>query len=226
MQLIGVPRCAAQRDYEESVARVGGTPLILDWSDSPRTICDRVGGVLLAGGNDVDPNLYGEAPHATFTPSEPGRDEYELALVAEALRRDIPILAICRGVQLLNVARGGGLIQHIPTQVAAPLEHYVQGPPVAIAHDVWVTRGSRLHAALSLAGDDATLPVNSRHHQTVGHVGEGLIVTAVAPDGVIEAVELPGSRFCIGVQWHPENFWRTGEFRGLFAALVEACCPS
>ena len=151
-------------------------------------------------------------------------DDYELALVRHALDADLPILAICRGIQVLNVACGGTLIQDIPAQVPGALDHRVREPRYAIAHDVWITKGSCLGDVMKEALDQGdTRPVNSRHHQAVKHVAEGFAVSATAPDGVIEAIERPAARFCIGVQWHPENFWRTGEFRPLFEAFVEAC---
>jgi putative glutamine amidotransferase len=130
-------------------------------------------------------------------------------------------------VQVLNVARGGTLIQDIPSQVAGALQHRLAVPPhepFALAHEIWVEPGSRLARAMGdrLTGGDSC-EVNSRHHQAIGSIGDGLVATATAPDGIIEAVEDPARRFCLGVQWHPENFYRTGEFSGLFEALVGAC---
>jgi putative glutamine amidotransferase len=148
-----------------------------------------------------------------------------VALITAALDRSMPIFAICRGVQVLNVACGGTLVQDIPSQVAGALSHSLTVPPhepYALAHEVWVEKDSRLAALLGerLAGD--ACDVNSRHHQAVKQVAAGFRVTATAPDGVIEAIEKPDARFCLGVQWHPENFWRTGEFRALFEGFVEA----
>ena len=143
-----------------------------------------------------------------------------------ALEADLPVFAICRGIQVLNVALGGTLVQDIPDEVSRSIDHMVREPRVAIAHDVWMAPDSlleRLMRARIDQGDDC--PVNSRHHQAVKDLGEGLIATANAPDGVIEAVEHPNSRFCLGVQWHPENFYRTGEFRPLFEGFVKACKP-
>jgi putative glutamine amidotransferase len=152
------------------------------------------------------------------------RDEYEIALVRAALAADVPVLAICRGLQVLNVAAGGTLVQDIPSQVAGALTHTVATPKDAIAHEVRVSPGSRLAALMqdALAGT-GTLKVNSRHHQSVRRVAGGFTVTATAPDLVVEALEREASRFCVGVQWHPENFWRTGEYRRLFEGLVAAC---
>ena len=141
-----------------------------------------------------------------------------------ALDADIPVFAICRGVQVLNVARGGTLVQHIPGEITPGVTHEVRTTPDAIAHAITVTPGSLLARLMQQelsAGERAR--VNSRHHQAPKTIGRGLVATAFAPDGVVEAVEAPDRRFCLGVQWHPENFWRTGEFRSLFDAFVSAC---
>jgi putative glutamine amidotransferase len=196
---------------------------ILDYGrDTPADVVQSCGGLLLPGGGDVLPSLYGEAAHATFDAAEAGRDAYEMELVRRATEADLPLLAICRGIQVLNVARGGTLVQHIPEQLRDSLNHTLRESPYAIAHDVWIAEGSRLEAVMRDRLEGDTLPVNSRHHQAVKDVGAGLVVTATAPDGVIEAVEDPTRRFCLGVQWHPENFYRTGEFRELFEALISA----
>jgi putative glutamine amidotransferase len=210
-------------DYLEAVKRPGGEPLELDHHrDDPADVVLRTDGLLLTGGGDVDPGVYGEAPHATYQPSEPGRDEYEIALVRAATDAGLPIFAICRGMQLLNVALGGTLIQDIPSMVNGAQPHAVPEPRFAIAHEVWVAKGSRLAAMMAEKLDGDTCQVNSRHHQAVKVVAPGWDVTGTAPDGVIEAIEQTGPVFRVAVQWHPENFWRTGEFRPLFEAFVEA----
>jgi putative glutamine amidotransferase len=210
-------------DYLEAVKRAGGEPLELDMTrHAPDDVVSRVAGLMLTGGGDVDPALYGETPHATFQPSEPGRDEYEIALVRAAVAAEIPILAICRGMQVLNVALGGSLIQDIPSMVNGAANHALPEPRFQIAHEVWVAKGSRLAALMAEKLDGDTCQVNSRHHQAVKDVAAAWEVTATAPDGVIEAMELPGEVFRLAVQWHPENFWRTGEFRPLFEAFIEA----
>ena len=142
---------------------------------------------------------------------------------ADALEADLPILAICRGVQVMNVAVGGTLVQDIPSGVEGAVSHQVPMPKHAIAHEVWVNRESLLWSLMEerLENGD-TLGVNSRHHQAVKAVADGFVVSATAPDGAIEAIERPGHAFCVGVQWHPENFWRTGEFTGLFDGLIHA----
>src|SRR5712691_10726280 len=225
MPVIAIAPCSKLPDYEESVRRAGGEVRELNRAtDSPADAINSVQGLLLTGGGDVQPSLYGASPHATFDPAEPGRDEYEIELVRRALENDLPVFAICRGVQLLNVARGGTLIQHIPDEVGITVNHKVPAPSHSIAHDVWIESGSLLERLMGErfeAGE--ACPVNSRHHQAPKDLGEGLVASATAPDGVIEAVEDPSRRFCLGVQWHPENFWRTGEFRTLFEGFVQAC---
>jgi putative glutamine amidotransferase len=226
MPVIAIAPCSKLPDYEESVRRAGGEVRVLNPAvDAPADAIGSVQGLLLTGGGDVRPDLYGAAAHPTFDPAEPGRDDYEIALVRLALERDLPVFAICRGVQLRNVARGGTLIQDIPDEVGMSVEHRVKEPRFAIAHDVWLTSGTLLERTLRerLEDNADSFAVNSRHHQAPKDLGEGLVASATAPDGVIEAVEDPTRRFCLGVQWHPENFWRTGEFRPLFEAFVQAC---
>jgi putative glutamine amidotransferase len=181
---------------------------------------------MLTGGGDVAPGKYGELPHPTVEEPEPGRDDFELALVLLARTQGLPILAICRGAQVLNVACGGTLVQDIPTQVPGALRHKLEVPPhqaFELAHEIWLDRDTVLSRLMrERLSDVDACEVNSRHHQAVGRLAPGLIVSATAPDGVIEAIEDPAAGFCLGVQWHPENFWRTGEFRPLFEGLLEA----
>ncbi len=210
-------------DYLESVRRAGGEPWELEYQrDRTAAVVDRANALMLTGGGDVDPAFYGEAPDATFQASEPGRDDYEIALVKAATAAGMPILAICRGMQLLNVALGGTLVQDIPSMVNGALPHAVPEPRYAIAHEVWVATGSRLEELMGDKLDRGTCQVNSRHHQAVKTVAAGWDVSGTAPDGVIEAIEQPGTVFRLAVQWHPENFWRTGEFRPLFEGFIEA----
>jgi putative glutamine amidotransferase len=174
----------------------------------------------------VAPTRYGEQPHPAVLDIEPERDEFELALVRSARERHLPIFAICRGVQVLNVACGGTLVQDIPSQVPGAMAHKLSVPPhqpFSLAHEVWLEKDSLLTTLMRERLSDAdTCEVNSRHHQAVKAVAPDFRVTATAPDGIIEAIEDPRSRFCLGVQWHPENFWRTGEFRSLFEGFMEA----
>jgi putative glutamine amidotransferase len=227
MAIIAIARCARLPDYEESIRRAGGEPWIVEsGANAPDEVMRRAAGILLAGGGDVHPSHFGEAPHPTFDAAESGRDQYEMELIRLAIERDLPLLAICRGIQVLNVARGGTLVQDIPSELSGTLEHTLAVPPhnaFDLAHEVWIEKDSLLSR---LASDSQksrdTVDVNSRHHQSVRELGEGLVTTATAPDGVIEAIEDPSRRFCLGVQWHPENFYRTGEFRSLFEGFVEA----
>lgn len=223
MPVIAIAPCSKQHDYEEAVRRAGGDVRILNYeTDRPADVVNEVDGILLPGGDDVLPSLYGADPHPTFDAAEPGRDAYELELATRAGDADLPLFAICRGIQVLNVARGGTLVQDIPSELPDAIPHEVRDTPFTIAHDVWVSEGTLLHTLLRERIDGDACPVNSRHHQAVQKVGSGLVVSATAPDGVIEAVEDPSKRFCVGVQWHPENFYRTGEFRALFEAFITA----
>jgi putative glutamine amidotransferase len=221
--VIAVAPCSKLHDYEEAIQRAGGEVRLLDRAtDRPADVVASVDGVLLPGGGDVLPSIYGQAAHATFSAAEPGRDDYELELARRAIEANLPLLAICRGTQVLNVACGGSLVQDIPDQVGTVVNHTLREPPHAIAHDVWVASGSLLEMLMRERLDGDTCAVNSRHHQAPGTLGTGLVASATAPDGVIEAIENPAKRFCLGVQWHPENFYRTGEFRALFEGLVNA----
>jgi putative glutamine amidotransferase len=223
MPRIAIAPGPRMHDYEESVRRSGGEVWIPDPdAHTPADVVRTAAGLLLPGGHDIDPALYGEAPHSTFVAAEPGRDTWEIALVHEARAAGRPLLAICRGIQVLNVARGGTLVQDIPSQLDTEINHTVPDPLHAVAHEIWVTHGSLLASLLDDRMDDETCPVNSRHHQAIRTLADGLVVTATAPDGLVEAVEDPSQPFCLGVQWHPENFYRTGEFRGLFEGLVNA----
>jgi putative glutamine amidotransferase len=221
--VIGVTRCSKLEDYVASVEKTGARVRILEVSESPRAVLKEVHGVLLTGGGDVDPVFYGEDRHDSVEDAEPGRDEFEIDLARRAIAEDVPLLAICRGAQVLNVAAGGNLVQDIPSAVETDLAHSVAEPKNASCHEISVLPGSRLAAALGSTADAAcSCRVNSRHHQSVGRLGNGLVATATAEDGVVEGIESPASTFCVGVQWHPENFWQTGEFSPLFDAFVDA----
>jgi len=222
---IGITHCSHLADYVEAIRRAGGEPHVIEpATGSPSGVLETIDGLLLTGGADVDPAHYGETRHPSVEDAEPGRDAFEIALARLAAERDVPVLGLCRGAQVLNVAFGGSLVQDIPTQTPGDVAHAVSDTPITWAHEVWVSKGSRLWQALQerLTEDDSC-KVNSRHHQAVGRVADGFEASATSPDGLVEAIERPASRFCVGVQWHPENFWRTGEFRCLFEAFVEAC---
>ena len=221
--VIGITRCSSLDDYVASVEQAGGRPRVLDVSESPRKVLGELHGLLLTGGGDVDPAMYGEERDPSIEDAEPGRDEFEIDLARRAMDADLPLLAICRGAQVLNVAAGGSLVQDIPAAVPSELDHSITRPKDHVAHDVKVAAASRLAQVLGGAVSAAeTCRVNSRHHQSIARVGRNLSVSATASDGVVEAIEAPQATFCLGVQWHPENFWRTGEFRQLFESFVQA----
>jgi len=219
--IIGVTPCSKLDDYLESVTRAGGEPIVLSNDDDVAATLGRVDGILLTGGADVDPALYGQAAHAS-TKIDAARDGFEIPLSREALARDVPVFAICRGVQVLNVAAGGTLVQDIPSELQTSINHSIQQPKHAPAHGVHVSAGTRLASTLGPSAPVDTCTVNSRHHQAVADVAPSFVVSAVSDDGIVEAIERPSSHFCVGVQWHPENFWQTGEFDGLFRAFVDA----
>jgi gamma-glutamyl-gamma-aminobutyrate hydrolase PuuD len=197
-------------DYVRAVERAGGRALLVPPShDGVEETLESLDGLIFSGGSDLDPELYGQEAHAETSDVMRNRDTAELALLEAALERDMPVLAICRGSQVLNVARGGDLVQHLPDEVGD--EKHKQTPGTFADHDVSVEDGSRLASVL---GERA--PVKSHHHQGFGNVGEGLRVVAHADDGTIEAVEDPTRRFALGVLWHPE----AGEDARLFEELV------
>jgi putative glutamine amidotransferase len=196
--------------YVEAIERAGGTPLLVPpVEDGVEEILDSLDGLLLSGGADLDPESYGAEAHPETSGTRPARDRAELALLEGALARDLPVLAVCRGSQVLNVARGGDLVQHLPEVVGSEAHREVRG--VFSEHPVRIEDGSRLG---SLLGERT--PVKSHHHQGFGRLGEGLREVAWADDGTIEAVEDPERRFAVGVLWHPE----AGEDARLFEALV------
>jgi putative glutamine amidotransferase len=198
--------------YVRAIDRAGGRPVLLPPSeDGLEETLDAVDGLLFSGGSDLDPELYGQDAHDETSDVVPERDRAELALLEAALARDMPVLAVCRGSQVLNVARGGDLVQHLPDVVGD--DKHKHTPGTFADHHVTLEAGTRL---ADLLGERA--PVKSHHHQGFGRVGEGLRVAAHAEDGTIEAVEDPAHRFALGVLWHPE----AGEDLKLFEELVGA----
>ena len=209
--------------YEDALRAAGVEPVIVCAEDpaasSPSTLLDRAAGLLLIGGCDVNPARYDEEPAPDTEQSDSGRDELECALIQQALQRDLPLLGICRGLQILNVQHGGTLVQHLDSTV----RHRRRTPDRSLpAHPIRIVPGTLL---ASLAGESLTWDVNSRHHQAIARLGAGLRVSARDPqDETIEAVERPDKRFCIAVQWHPENQSPTDPrqaslFRAFAAAL-------
>jgi putative glutamine amidotransferase len=196
-------------DYVRAVSAAGGAPVLVPPGTSLPETLDLVDGLVFSGGSDLDPSLYSADAHPETSGVIRERDEFELDLMRAALERDVPMLAICRGSQVLNVALGGDLEQHVPDRVGTELHREVPG--VFSEHDVAVVGGTRLASILGDRHD-----VKSHHHQGFGSLGSGLREAARAPDGTLEALEDPSRRFTLGVLWHPE----AGEDRALFEALV------
>jgi putative glutamine amidotransferase len=205
-----VPAALIPLSYVQAIERAGGRALVVPpTEEGVEETLDALDGLLLSGGSDLDPSLYGADAHAETRHVRPERDRAELALLRGALSRDLPVLAVCRGSQVLNVARGGDLVQHLPEAVGNEAHRETAG--VFSEHGVKVDPDSRLGG---IVGD--SVEVKSHHHQGYGELGEGLRVVARADDGTIEAVEDPERRFAVGVLWHPEE----GEDAALFEALV------
>ncbi|WAL67049.1 gamma-glutamyl-gamma-aminobutyrate hydrolase family protein [Amycolatopsis cynarae] len=199
------------RSYVDCVVRAGGVPVLLPSVGTDTSALAAVDAVVIAGGADVDPARYGETPHEK-TVSRPERDAFEFALTADAVARGLPVLGVCRGLQVLNVALGGSLTQHLPEKLGHA-EHQ-PGPGVYGHNRIMLAAGSRAAAILGTQAKG-----HCYHHQAVARLGTGLRAVGWAADGTIEAVELPGERFVLGVQWHPEQ---DVEDVRLFAALLEA----
>lgn len=212
--------------YINGVLNAGGIPLILPSSDDPAlldAIVEGYDGFLIPGGHDVDPAVYGHERERACNDPCPERDAMEYALVPRIVAADKPLFGICRGSQIINVAMGGTLVQDIPTAVPRSLQHDQIYPYDEAVHTVDIVPNSKL-ASIMLVGHTA---VNSIHHQQVDEVGEGVVVTAHAKDGVVEAIEMPDKRFVIGVQWHPEYMWpQSVPQRRLFRAFVQEAARS
>jgi gamma-glutamyl-gamma-aminobutyrate hydrolase PuuD len=197
--------------YVDAVEGAGGRAVLIPPTEvGVEETLAALDGVIFSGGADVDPSRYGAEPHPETDTPQTRRDAGEMALLQAALERDMPVLAICRGFQLLNVARGGDLVQHLPEEVGH--DDHKQVPGEFAVHPVEVKEGTRLASIVGERSD-----VTSHHHQALGRLGEGLVETAWAADGTLEAVEDPSQRFTVGVQWHPE----AGEDAALIEALVE-----
>ncbi len=205
-----LPAALIPLDYVDAVERAGGRPILIPPSEQGvAETLETLDGIVFSGGADVDPSLYDAEPHPETDTPQARRDAGEMALLEAALERDMPTLAICRGFQLLNVARGGDLVQHLPEEVGS--DEHKGVPGVFAEHPVEVKDGTRLASML-----DSHPAVTSHHHQGIGRLGDGLVEAAWAGDGTLEAVEDPSQRFLVGVQWHPE----AGEDVALFENLV------
>ncbi len=208
------------QDYMNAVSHTGGEGVILPHTDDQgiRELIGTLDGIILSGGEDIDPSHYDEEPHPALGRIEPGRDRFELELTRTAIRLPIPILGICRGMQILYVAVGGRLIQDIPSQVKDAIKHRQEAPRPHPGHKVTVERNSKLSGMIG-AGE---VGVNSFHHQAVKEpLIDRFIVSARASDNVIEAIEFPEDRFVLGLQWHPEAMFGTSPAMiEIFAAFV------
>ncbi|MBS3985243.1 MAG: gamma-glutamyl-gamma-aminobutyrate hydrolase family protein [Selenomonadales bacterium] len=208
--------------YINAIKKAGGLPVLLPCLTGEADLAahlDLVDGLLVAGGPDADPVFFGEEPEEGLGNVNPCMDAYELPVIAMALRRDMPVLGICRGVQMLNIAAGGSVIQHLPAAVRRVLKHQQSAPRSYVTHAIDIAAGTLLSRILG----EGTTRVNSFHHQAVGRVALGFCVSAVAPDGVVEAIESTEHKFALGVQWHPECMWdATPNFDPLFTAFVLA----
>ena len=218
--------------YVNAVRMAKGTPILIPLSDDKanlETIWERLDGLLLPGGGDISPEFYGEEVETELLAVDPLRDQIEIWLARRALSDDMPLLAICRGMQVLNVAAGGTLYQDIASEIPIARKHNCSPPEHksdCLAHVVQLQIDTLLARAIR-GGDTSypppTLHVNSRHHQALKEIGEGLVTVARSPDGIIEAVESPIHRFILGVQWHPEDLLQHDHtMRHLFENLVQA----
>lgn len=204
--------------YIESLRRAGAIPLLIPpQPENAGAIVTELDGILLAGGDDCDPAVYGEEKHPTVEPMDPRRQDSDLTLARVARERGIPTLAICLGVQVMNVAAGGTLIQDIDSQLQSEIEH-ASKPEDRARHDVLIEPGTKL---ASIVGTPE-INVNSSHHQAIKEVGEGLRITAHAPDGIVEGLEDPKHPFYVGVQWHPEDMPGEASAKSIFDSFVEA----
>jgi putative glutamine amidotransferase len=210
--------------YLRAIERAGGIPVVMPplHSEAIEPLLDHVDGICLSGGPDLDPGSYQEPRHPKLGPTEPDLDRFELEIARAADERGKPILAICRGAQAINVARGGKLVQHIPdgqdTADPSHIAHRQKAPGDVVTHDVELDSSSRLS---QIFGSDH-VAVNSFHHQAAELLGEGLVPVAWAPDGILEGIEDPSRPFLVGVQWHAETLVDRPEHLALFRAFVEA----
>lgn len=208
---VAVDHFMATTAYVKAVQRAGATPVILPIVDPDHIddLLDTVDGVVITGGRDVDPSVYGHTPHDQLGPTDPDRDAADIAVARAVVARNQPTLAVCRGIQILNVARGGTLDQHVDDHMR--LDQYNLD-----AHTVAIAPGSRLAAIVGAE----TLGVNTLHHQVLGELGEGVIAVAHNEHGHVEGIEIAGATNVLGVQWHPEFLRHRSEHLALFAQLI------
>lgn len=214
---------AVQESYIRSVLNAGGVPLLIPLSlekKALQAIVERIDGILLTGGGDIDPQRFGGEAHPTVHQVDPDRDEVEIRLVEESMRLGKPLLGICRGIQVINVAFGGSLYTDISSQKPNALVHnWIPGRPWStLTHNIQVEESSRLAHIL----DGSHFEVNSLHHQAISLLADSFQAVAFASDGIVEAIELPSHPFAIAVQWHPEWLQDHPPMRALFSAFVQA----
>ncbi|HBX22595.1 MAG TPA: peptidase C26 [Desulfotomaculum sp.] len=218
----GLDRYHLARDYVQAVQTNGGIPVILppNGSVDTNTLLDVVDGLILSGGGDIDPGMFGEEPWPENGTIDPHRDAFEISLVTRALAMKMPLLGICRGIQVMNVAAGGTVCQDIAQVIGRPYKHTQQAPRWHVTHSIKIKKKSTLFSIIGVE----TLRVNSFHHQMVGDLAPDFIISAYSGDGVIEGIEVPSEEFfCVGVQFHPENLCqRHPVFRKLFEAFTVA----
>ena len=230
MYLIGVTPAEDEQghitinpEYLDAVARAGGVPVLLPLTEDEEARAEllrRVDGLMLTGGPDVHPRLYGKEVLPVCGKISEKRDAVEISLFRLALEMGLPVLGICRGIQVMNVALGGTLYQDIAAQLPGAIDHPCYDTPRDKVHEVTVIEGSLLHRVSGLTH----FSVNSRHHQGIRTLGKGLVATAYSKDGLVEAVDDPNARFVTAVQWHPESLAdRYAEAQAIFNAFVEAC---
>ncbi len=204
--------------YINSLLEAGAVPVLIPpQPENAEEIVRELDGIVLAGGEDCDPAVYGEEPHPSVEPMDPRRQANDLTLARVARERGIPTLGICLGLQVMNVAAGGSLVQDIDSQIRTQIKHASE-PTDRARHKIKVEPGSRLAQILPRR----ELNVNSSHHQAIKNVGEGFRVTAYAPDGIVEGLEDPRHPFYVGVQWHPEDMKGERSAAAIFGAFVEA----
>lgn len=215
-----MPWYALRQNYADVITAAGGIPVALPHEpDLADRYHEKLDGLVVTGGAfDVDPAMFGAQSRHDTVVTKDRRTAFEKEITEKMLAADKPVLGICGGQQLLHVILGGTLVQHIPDEVENPLAHEQPNPRTEAGHDVIVTEGTLLHR---IVGTN-TLSVNSAHHQAAKDIGGNLIVNAVAPDGVIEGIEDPGYRFCLGVQWHPEYLISSGDGK-IIDAFIGAC---
>lgn len=219
-----LPWVAVPNTYIQAVIFAGGMPVLIPPNfpiEEFDTLLSRLDGIVLSGGGDIEPARFGGENHEKVKNINPQRDETEIQLATKVIEMGMPFLGICRGLQVVNVALGGSLYTHIPDQVETTISHanpVPDHPPDLLAHEVEIEADSRLYNIVN----EKSILVNSRHHQGIKDLGDGLRVTGTAPDGIIEAVEVPEHPFGMAVQWHPESFTDNRAAQAIFMALVEA----